>query len=81
MSKQINTTKRFIVLSASGDGDYSLNYITAEEIKKGYLAEDCKHPIFDRLPDLGYCGRGILIIDGTIVIPKPKEVIKDWDIG
>lgn len=72
--------KKFIVLHADDDGRYSLSYMTAEEIKKDYLNEDNLYPVFDKLPELGYCGAGILIIDGTIVIPKPKKVVKDWKI-
>lgn len=72
-------TKKFIVLHADEDGEYSLNYMTAEEIKEDYLKED-PYPIFDKLPDLGYCGAGILIIDGVITIPKQKEIVKEWKI-
>lgn len=72
--------KKFIVLHADEDGEYSLSYMTAKEIKKDYLNEGCEYPVFDKLPELGYCGAGILIIDGTIVVPKPKKVVKDWEI-
>lgn len=72
--------KKFIVLYANEDGEYSLDYMTTEEIKRDYLNEDHEYPVFDKLPDLGYCGAGILIIDGTVKVPKPKEVVKDWEI-
>jgi len=73
--------KKFIVLTADEDGEYHLHYMTADEIKKDYLSDDgSPTPVFNELPELGYCGRGILIIDGKIVIPKPIEVVKDWEL-
>ncbi len=72
--------KKFIVLSANEDGEYSLDYMTAKEIKKDHLTEDYPRHVFNKLPNLGYCGDGILIIDGTIVVPKPIEIVKDWEI-
>lgn len=72
--------KEFIVLDANEDGEYSLSYMTAKEIKKEHLNGDFPRHVFEEFPDLGYCGDGILIIDGTIIIPKPKKIVKDWEI-
>jgi len=75
------SNKKFIVFYASEDGEHKFDEKTEEEIKKEYLSEEYPTPVFDKLPDIEFCGRGILIIDGKIVVPIPKKVVKDWSIG
>lgn len=70
--------KKYIVLHADEDGDMNISYMTAKEIKKDFLNEESLCTIFDNLPNLGY-NAGVLIIDGKIVVPKPKKIVKDWD--
>ena len=74
--------KKFIVFHTNEDGDAAFDFMTAKKIKEDFLSlnEDVPYQVFDKFPELGYCGEGILIIDGTIVVPKPKEIVKDWDI-
>lgn len=71
--------KKFIVLSTSEDGDDSISFMTEKEIKEGFLGE-FPTKIFEEPPNLGYCGQGVLIIDGTIVVPKAIEKVTEWEL-
>ena len=74
------TDKKYIVLDLGGHGDNHDNYIsfkTKKEIVEKYF-DDFPLKIFSTLPNIGY-DSGILIIDGTIVVPKPKEKVTEWE--
>jgi len=72
--------KKFIVLHADEDGGMSITFMTEKEIKKDFLSEgELPYNILDHLPNLGY-EAGILIIDGTIVVPKAVEKVTKWEL-
>lgn len=72
--------KKFIVLHADEDGDMSITFMTEKEIKKDFLSEEeLPYKILDHLPNLGY-EAGVLIIDGTIVVPKAVEKVTEWEL-
>lgn len=72
--------KKFIVLHMSEDGDMSISFMTEKEIKSEFLSEEeLPYPILDHLPEMGY-ESGVVIIDGTIVVPKAVEKVTKWEL-
>ena len=79
--------KEYFVISNS-DGDTTIEHLTKDElIEKLGNDEESNHwgaeSFVENLShndDTNYWGNSILIIKGEIVIPKPKTVVKDYDI-
>ncbi len=71
--------KKFIVLHMSEGGDMSISFMTEKEIKGDFLSEEWPYPILDHLPNMGY-ESGVLIIDGSIVTPKAKKTVVEWEL-
>lgn len=72
--------EQFIVLHTTGDGDNYISFMTEKQIRTDFFSDPDSPPeVFDKLPEIGYCGEGILIIKGKIIVPKPKDVVKDWE--
>lgn len=71
----------------NSDGATSVEYMSKEEIIKRITPEDgCTYyGITDFLKtiedsDTNYWGNNILIIKGEIVVPKPAEIVKAYEI-
>ena len=78
------TEETYFVIHCSEDGDVSVNHYTKDELLEALEGEDYGADIgfHDSLErhDPQYWGRKILIIKGSIVVPKPKKVIESYDI-
>ena len=72
------TDKKYIVLDLGEYGDNCISFKTEKEIVEDYF-DDFPLKIFSTLPNIGY-DSGILIIDGKIVVPTPKEKIIEWEM-
>ena len=71
--------KKYIVLQLNEDGEVYISFKTKKEIQEDYFDDpDFPPDIFHGLPNVGY-DVGILIIDGKIVVPTPKEKIIEWE--
>jgi len=73
--------KKYIVLHTDEDGDIGISHMSEKEIKEDFLVGDTPpYKVFNKLPNLGYCGEGILIIEGKIMVPKAKEKVIKWEL-
>ena len=73
----------YFLIHCSEDGDVSVDKYEKDAlllaIKENYYGDI---GFFDKMPDGGvmYWGNRVLIIKGEIVIPKPVEVVKKYEI-
>jgi hypothetical protein len=73
----------YFLIECSEDGDVSITQHDRESLVKSISNGEYKNATFiNSVPgvDPQYWGGQVLVIKGEIVVPKPKEVVMEYDI-
>lgn len=77
--------EEYFVLYCSEDGDHYLQKMTKPALEKALADEDWGYDVkinigMPPLPGNLECTSGLFIFKGSLVVPKPKTVVRAWTV-